>query len=108
LTWFLDYTLSIVCSTTGNGDSPENADSFWRTIKKRTLPKDLLCGLKFCVLALGDSNYDKFCFMGKAIDKRFSDLGATRLMDIFCADEPTDLEEVVESWKSQCQEVISA
>jgi methionine synthase reductase len=98
--------LLTVCSTTGNGDSPENADSFWRAVKKRTLPKDLLSGLKFCVLALGDSNYDKFCFMGKAIDKRFSDLSATRVMDIFCADEATDLEEVVESWKLQSMQVF--
>jgi methionine synthase reductase len=97
---------SLVCSTTGNGDAPENADSFWRAIKKRTLAKDLLTGLKFAVLGLGDSNYDKFCFMGKALDKRFCDLGASRLFEIFCADESTNLEEIVEAWKAQCLQVF--
>ena len=28
--------LVIICSTTGNGDCPENADAFWRTIKNRS------------------------------------------------------------------------
>ena len=26
----------IVCSTTGNGDTPENADAWWRSIKLRS------------------------------------------------------------------------
>lgn len=38
--------------------------------------------------------------MGKAFDKRFSELGATRFLDLHCADESTNLEEVVESWKT--------
>lgn len=29
--------LVIVCSTTGNGDSPENANEWWRAIKIRSL-----------------------------------------------------------------------
>lgn len=29
--------LVIVCSTTGNGDSPENASEWWRSIKIRSL-----------------------------------------------------------------------
>lgn len=28
--------LVIICSTTGNGDAPENADAWWRTIKLRS------------------------------------------------------------------------
>jgi methionine synthase reductase len=34
--------LIVICSTTGNGDSPENASFFWNIIKKRSLPKDFL------------------------------------------------------------------
>lgn len=90
-----------MCSTTGNGDSPENADGFWRWIKARALPKDLCEGLPFSVLGLGDTNYDKFCFMGKSIDKRLNELGGKRIVDLHCADEPTNLEEVVEAWKTK-------
>lgn len=90
-----------MCSTTGNGDSPENCDAFWRWIKARSLAKNLFDGLPYAVLGLGDTNYDKFCFMGKSIDKRMGELGGRRIVDLHCADEPTNLEEVVESWKTK-------
>ena len=89
-----------VCSTTGNGDPPENADSFWRTVKKRTT-KDTFLGVSYCVLALGDTNYDKFCHMGKSIDKRCAELGGVRVADLVCADEATNLEEQVTLWQNQ-------
>jgi sulfite reductase alpha subunit-like flavoprotein len=90
-----------VCSTTGNGDSPDNADKFWRTIKKRSIAKDTFEGLPFCVLALGDTNFDKFCHMGKSIDKRMKELGGSRFLELHCADEATGLEEVVEDWNTK-------
>ena len=37
--------------------------------------------------------------MGKAIDKRLSELGASREVELHCADEATNLEETVEAWK---------
>ncbi len=88
-----------MCSTTGNGDAPENADAFWRHLKSRSLPKNHLEGTPFAVLALGDTNYDKFCHMGKSIDKRLHELGAVRVIDLHCADEACNLEEIVEAWK---------
>lgn len=57
------------------------------------------------MLALGDTNYDKFCYMGKSIDKRCAELGGERIADLVCADEATNLEEQVTLWKS---EAISA
>lgn len=90
--------LVIVVSTTGNGEPPDNADRFWRFLKKRKHPNTLLKGLKFCVLGLGDTNYDKFCYMGKALDKRLPELGAERIYPLGCADDGTGLEQVVEPW----------
>ena len=37
--------------------------------------------------------------MGKSIDKRLSELGAIRKLELCCADEATGLEESVEGWK---------
>ena len=63
-------------------------------------------GLSYSVLGLGDTNYDKFCYMGKAIDKRLSELGGQRVLDLACADEGTgSMEETVEEWKSLVFEV---
>lgn len=53
------------------------------------------------MLGLGDTNYDKFCHMGKSIDKRLMELGGNRVLPLACADEATGLEETVESWKSK-------
>jgi methionine synthase reductase len=85
----------IVCSTTGNGDAPETANFFWRKFKNRNQPNNLLNGIEYTVLGLGDTNYDKFCNMGKNIDKRFNELGAKRFMELHCADEAVGMEDSV-------------
>lgn len=35
-----------VCSTTGQGDEPDNMKSFWRFLLRRSLPGTLLSGMK--------------------------------------------------------------
>lgn len=90
--------LFIISSTFGNGDPPENADILWRFIKKRTTNKLLFKDVKFSVLALGNSNYDKFCNFGKNINKRLEELGGTRMLELTCVDEASGLEEPVDNW----------
>lgn len=98
------HALIIVCSTSGNGDPPENATRFVRHIKKPpptatssspTLP---LTNVAYSVLALGDTNYDKFCEVGKVLDKKLADWGGERANPLVCADEATGLEDTVEPW----------
>ena len=90
--------LVFICSTTGNGDAPSNADRCWRYIKKRSQPKDLMANVNYTVLGLGDTNYEKFCYMGKSLDKRMGELGGKCFYGLGCADEGTGLEDVVEPW----------
>jgi methionine synthase reductase len=96
----------IICSTTGNGDPPVNAQLFWNIIKKRSLPKNLLKNVPFIVLGLRDTNYDKFCYMGKAIDKRFEELGGIRNMFLECADESHNFDEIIEEWYTKILFII--
>ena len=64
----------IICSTTGNGEAPCNANIFYNKLKNRNQQKDLFNNIQYSILGLGDTNYNKFCEIGKNIDKRFSEL----------------------------------
>jgi sulfite reductase alpha subunit-like flavoprotein len=94
-------TMYIICSTFGNGDAPENASAFWRTIKSRKIKNDLFKNINYNVLGLGNSNYSHFCYMGKKIDKRIEELGGKRIKPLVCIDEVEGLEEDVELWLDQ-------
>lgn len=66
--------LVIITSTYGDGEPPDNAQSFWDFLRKSEAPD--LSHVHFSVCALGDSNYPKFCAFGKDLEKRLSQLGA--------------------------------
>ena len=51
----------IVCSTTGEGDPPDNASRLYRRLKSKKHGADHLAHIKYTVLGLGDTNYSDFC-----------------------------------------------
>ncbi|WP_168119934.1 assimilatory sulfite reductase (NADPH) flavoprotein subunit [Paenibacillus sp. HB172176] len=71
--------LFIIASTHGEGDPPDNAITFHEFLYGKRAPK--LQGLKFSVLALGDTSYEFFCKTGKDFDARLEELGAERLVE---------------------------
>jgi len=73
-----EQDLLIIASTYGEGDPPQPAVGFFEFLEGRKAPS--LSGVRFAVLALGDSTYEKFCEAGKRLDRRFEELGATRLL----------------------------
>jgi sulfite reductase alpha subunit-like flavoprotein len=103
---YLYHGVLIVCSTTGNGDAPENADRFVRFVKRRTTSSDSFSGVVYTVLGLGDTNYDQFCATGKLIDQRMAALGGHRCQPIVCADEAVGLEDVVEPFQRNVLQVL--
>lgn len=63
--------------------------------------------MHYAVLGLGDTNYDKFCFVGKFIDKRLEELGGKRFLPVHCADEAINMEDVVSSFTKQVTKLLA-
>lgn len=80
-----------VCSTTGDGEVPDNMKSFWRFLLRKDLPKDSLSSVSFSVFGLGDSSYDKFNVVAKRLNKRLLQLGAIELIPLILADDQHEL-----------------
>ncbi len=95
----------IVASTNGEGEPPDDAIEFHEFLSSKKAPK--LDGVKYSVLALGDSSYEFFCQTGKDFDERFAALGATRVAERVDCDVDYDAEagawvtSVVESLKDE-------
>jgi len=86
--------LYVVISTQGDGDPPDDARGLVDFIAGRRAPR--LAELKYAVLGLGDSSYPQFCAIGRRLDARLAELGATRL---FAAGEADlDVDTVAVPW----------
>lgn len=71
--------LIVVAATWGEGEPPGRSVNAYRDLMSPAAPR--LEGVRFGVLALGDTAYVEFCAIGKAIDARLEALGASRLVD---------------------------
>ncbi len=91
-----EQDLLVITSTHGEGDAPQTAVGFFEFLEGRKAPK--LPQLRYAVLALGDSTYEKYCEAGKRIDRRLEELGAQRLADRVDCD--VDYEDAADAWIS--------
>jgi sulfite reductase (NADPH) flavoprotein alpha-component len=96
--------LFIVVSTHGEGEPPDNAVSFHEFLHSKRAPR--LEGVRFSVLALGDTSYEKFCQTGKDFDRRLEELGAQRLCPRVDCD--VDYDEPAAAWMEQVLASLSA
>ena len=75
--------LFVVASTYGEGEPPDAARAFARSM---TAQSGNLSHLSYAVLALGDREYRDFCAFGHRVDHWLHDAGAARLFDLIEAD----------------------
>ncbi|XP_075871091.1 P450 (cytochrome) oxidoreductase b isoform X1 [Nelusetta ayraudi] len=96
----IENSLAIFCMATyGEGDPTDNAQDFYDWLQEND--DENLAGLNYTVFALGNKTYEHYNAMGKYVDKRLEELGATRIFDLGLGDDDGNLEEDFVSWREQ-------
>ena len=95
--------LLVYISTWGEGDPPQRAADFHAALMADGAPR--FEGVRFAVLALGDTAYVNFCQTGKQIDARLEALGATRIADR--QDLDLDFQKAAAAWTDKTLEVLA-
>ncbi len=93
-----------IVSTYGEGDPPQPSVGFFEFLEGPRAPK--LDGVRFSVLALGDSTYEKYCEAGKRLDSRLEELGATRLSPRVDCD--IDYDDPAAGWSEVVVQLLAA
>lgn len=86
-----EHLVVFVCSTTGQGNEPDNMKSFWKFLLRKSLPLDSLFTLNYAVLGMGDSSYSQFNFVAKRLNKRLQQLGGNPIIPVGLCDDQHDL-----------------
>ena len=84
----------IICSTWGEGEMPDSAQALWDAANAADAPS--LENVSFTICALGDTGYELYCQAGKDWDRRFEELGATRVAEM--AECNVDYEPYWKAW----------
>ncbi|ORX84105.1 riboflavin synthase domain-like protein [Anaeromyces robustus] len=97
---YLDNQLNvIIISTTGDGESPDNAIRFYSNLLSR---EDFICNSlknkKYALLGLGDSYFTYFCRPAKVIDSILQSIGSIKVIETAFGDDAKNLDETIESW----------
>ena len=96
--------LLVITSTYGEGEPPDNARALYQALHSEDAPE--LGGIRYSVLALGDSGHEEFCKCGLDFDDRLSALGARPLVPLVTCD--VDYDEPYQLWSDQLLEAIAA
>ncbi|WP_405128365.1 assimilatory sulfite reductase (NADPH) flavoprotein subunit [Pseudoalteromonas sp. PB2-1] len=86
--------ITVVVSTYGEGEPPEDAESLHEFLTTKKAPK--LDGVKVAVIGLGDSSYEFFCQTAKDFEARFNKLGAETIFQR--ADLDVDYDDEAAKW----------
>ncbi|CAB3373587.1 Hypothetical predicted protein [Cloeon dipterum] len=92
-------SLALFClATYGEGDPTDNAQEFFEWLQNGDAD---LSGLNYAVFGLGNKTYEHYNEMGKFVDKRLEDLGATRVFELGMGDDDANIEDDFITWKDR-------
>lgn len=86
--------LTIVVSTYGEGEPPEQAEKLYNFLASKKAPK--LDGVQVAVIGLGDSSYEFFCKTASDFEERLSALGASVITERALLD--VDYDDAASTW----------
>lgn len=94
--------ITFVVSSTGDGDAPDNCDTFFTRLKRKAKKEkgEGGVGVQYAVLGLGDQNYSAFMAIPRAFSQTMEDLGALAFAKRAECDDTLGLYEQVDAWTS--------
>jgi len=93
-------------STYGEGDAPDNAVAFHEWLMDKERESTLFANVKYAVFGLGNKTYPEYNVIGKQIDKRMAELGATRIYDLGLGNDDDNIEDDFLVWKKGFAPVV--
>lgn len=95
-----------VTATYGEGEPTDNAKEFYEWLMSEDRDADMMSSVKFTVFGLGNTTYEHYNAIGRAIDRRMEELGATRVYRRGEGDDDSSLEEDFLNWKKDLWEPL--
>lgn len=95
-------------ATHGEGEPTDNAFAFYQYMGSDERAPSELATLRFACFALGNKQYDHFCYMGKWTHETLSKLCATPIVECGLGDDDEDIEADFENWRATLWEALGA
>nr|CAG4640676.1 EOG090X027R [Eulimnadia texana] len=95
----IENSLAVFClATYGEGDPTDNAQAFYEWLQAGDAD---LSNINYAVFGLGNKTYEHYNAMGKYVDKRMAELGASRVVELGLGDDDGNMEEDFITWKEK-------
>ncbi|RIA87265.1 NADPH-dependent cytochrome P450 oxidoreductase [Glomus cerebriforme] len=109
-----DYLAFFLMATYGEGEPTDDAVDFWELINSESpefsegmsIEEKPLSSLRYVVFALGNKTYEHFNAVGRMVDNKLTEFGATRIGERGEGDDDGSLEEDFLGWKENMWKAV--